>query len=61
MPNKNYAKFPSTGGSKGQRGPRRDNVVEKTMKWPDLPGKTQPGNMSAGVKKVKGHAVSKGI
>jgi hypothetical protein len=59
--NKNFSQFPSTGAPTGQRGPRHDKVKEGTMNWPDVPGKTQPKDRSNGIKKCKGHAVSKGI
>ena len=36
-------------------------VNERTAAWPGLPGPTQPRDRSAGVKKLKIHAMSKGL
>lgn len=36
-------------------------VPEKKVGWGDLPGKTQPGDRSAGVKKVVAYPDAKGL
>lgn len=66
MPNKYYNNMHGAnvsgkqGAPTGQRGGSQA-MPEKTVNWPDLPGKTQPKDRSGGTKKCKCHTVSKGI
>jgi len=64
MPNKRYAKFPSSGFKDNKSGPRRDNVGPiKTANWPGLPGKTGDAFAKArsGFEKKKTGAKQEGI
>lgn len=45
---------------KRKAGGKSASVNEKTANWPGLPGKTGP-DRSAGVRKLKTHAMSKGL
>jgi len=62
MPNPRYAKGPSQKppGNSGASG-LGANLVEKSPNWPGVPGKTQPRDRSAGVRKVKQSPKSVGI
>ncbi len=61
MANKFHSKTNSTSPPPtGVSGPKSDTVKEATAAWGDLPGKSGP-DRSAGVKKLKTQAKSKGI
>lgn len=65
MPNPDSGNLQSKLGNtppKFKRGPKgpQGTVNEKTANWQGLPGKSGP-NRSAGVKKLKIHAMSKGL
>ena len=60
MANRNV-KHPSSGPSTA-KGKLHGNVSPvKTVSWPGLPGKTQSGDRSAGVRKVPGGAAQEGL
>jgi len=62
MPNKRFSSFKKGGAKTGQRGPKHDTVGPiKTKNWPGIPGKTQPGDRSQGVKKMFDGLASKGV
>ena len=64
MPNKfhnDMSKKSTSGAATGQRGPDQDRVNEKVAAWPGLPGKSQGGDRSNGVKKLKTRAKSEGV
>lgn len=62
MPNKFHNKLPARKGAPtGQSGGKVPAINEKTAAWPGAPGKTQPRDRSAGVKKVKQTMRSEGI
>lgn len=62
MANKRWAKFKGGGAKTGQVGKKHDSVNPiKTMKWPDVPGKTNPKIRNFGFRKVPGGASEKGV
>ena len=46
---------------KRKAGAKAASINEKAANWPGLPGTTQPSDRSAGVKKLKAYAMSKGL
>ncbi|KPK67112.1 hypothetical protein AMJ82_11205 [candidate division TA06 bacterium SM23_40] len=62
MANRFHNKMPKRKGAPtGKPEGRIPKIVEKTAAWPGVPGKTQPRDRSAGVKKVKQSMRSEGI
>jgi hypothetical protein len=68
MPNQfNNPIKPGKGGKKDGVEGKTQPIPERTMNWPGLPGKTQPGGRNQGIQKTSkrgakfDHAVSEGV
>lgn len=66
MANPDFREFDTELGNKAKQFKRstpagKSSVNEKTANWPSLPGKAQPRDRSAGVKRARVHPKSVGI
>lgn len=61
MPNKNYENFKGPKPPANKKPSNPQLKADKTANWPGVPGRTQPKDRSAGVKKIRQTLKSEGI